>query len=62
MIKMVKGTYGLMKNGNVEAMTKRSEPFSISEKREAELVKAGVAVKVEENTVKEKKSGKGRKE
>jgi len=48
MIQMIKGTYGRMVNGTVEAMTKRSAPFRLSEKREAELVAAGVAVKVEE--------------
>lgn len=49
MIKMIKGTYGRVANGVVEAMTKHSAPFSLSEAREAELVAAGVAVKVEEN-------------
>lgn len=53
MIKMVKGTYGYRVNGSVEAMTKRSGPFSLSEARENELVEAGVAVKVE--NIKEKK-------
>lgn len=48
MIKMIKGTYGLMVNGAVEAMTKHSGPFKLSKKREAELVAAGVAVEVEE--------------
>lgn len=48
MIRMIKGTYGLVKNGTVEAMTKDSDPFSLSAKREAELIAAGVAVKVEE--------------
>lgn len=48
MIKMIKGTYGLVVDGGVEAMTKHSAPFKLSEKREAELVAAGVAVKVEE--------------
>lgn len=48
MIKMVKGTYGRVTNGVVEAMTKHSGPFSLSEAREVELVAAGVAVKVEE--------------
>ena len=48
MIRMIKGTYGLVKNGTVEAMTKDSVPFSLSAKREAELIAAGVAVKVEE--------------
>ena len=47
MIQMVKGTYGRMVGGRVEAMTKHSGPFSLTETREAELVKAGVAVKVE---------------
>lgn len=48
MIRMIKGTYGLKVNGVVEAMTKRSAPFSLSADREAELVKAGVAAYVEE--------------
>lgn len=48
MIQMVKGTYGRVVNGAVEAMTKHSAPFTLSEKREAELVAAGVAVKVED--------------
>lgn len=48
MIKMVKSTYGLVVNGVVEPMTKDSAPFSLSDAREAELVAAGVAVKVEE--------------
>jgi hypothetical protein len=48
MIKMIKGTYGRKVNGVVEAMTKHSGPFSLSATREAELVAAGVAVKVEE--------------
>lgn len=47
MIKMIKGTYGREVDGAVEAMTPRSAPFELSEKREAELVAAGVAVKVE---------------
>ena len=48
MIQMIKGTYGRVVNGAVEAMTTRSAPFSLSKAREAELVAAGVAVKVEE--------------
>ena len=48
MIRIIKGTYGRVVNGVVEAMTKRSAPFSLPESREAELVAAGVAVKVEE--------------
>lgn len=48
MIKMIKGTYGRVVNGVVEAMTKHSGPFKLPEEREAELVAAGVAVKVEE--------------
>ena len=48
MIKMIKSTYGRVVNGTVEAMTKHSAPFSLPEAREAELVAAGVAVKVEE--------------
>lgn len=44
MIRMIKGTYGLVKNGTVEPMTKHSLAFSINAAREAELVEAGVAV------------------
>ena len=47
MIQIIKGTYGLMRNGSVEAMTKHSKPFTLTEAREAELVAAGVAVKVD---------------
>lgn len=43
MIKMTKGTYGLVVDGSVEAMTQHSDPFSLSKEREAELVAAGVA-------------------
>lgn len=50
MIKIIKGTYGRVVNGAVEAMTKDSAPFSLPKTREAELVAAGVAVKVEEPT------------
>ena len=49
MIKMIKGTYGKVANGVVEAMTPRSGTFSLSKSREAELVALGVAEKVEEN-------------
>jgi len=47
MIRMVKGTYGLVEGGRVRAMTKDSGPFSIGEAREAELVAAGAAVQAE---------------
>ena len=50
MIRIIKGTYGLEKGGVVRPMTKHSEPFKLSEAREAELVAAGVAVYVEETT------------
>lgn len=55
MIRIVKGTYGLEKNGVVRPMTKHSEPFKLSAAREAELVAAGVAVYVEEPTKNNKK-------
>ena len=42
MIRMIKGTYGLVKNGTVEPMTKHSPAFSINAAREAELVEGGV--------------------
>ena len=48
MIRMIKGTYGRVVDGVVEAMTKHSPPFTLSASREAELVAAGVAEKVEE--------------
>ena len=48
MIKILRGTYGRVVSGSVEAMTNKSEPFSLSEKREAELVALGVAEKVDE--------------
>lgn len=48
MIRMIKGNYGLMVDGVVKAMTPDSPPFSLTEKREAELIEMGVAVKVEE--------------
>lgn len=47
MIRMIKSTYGRVVGGEVEAMTKHSPPFTLSAAREAELVAAGVAVKVE---------------
>lgn len=48
MIQIIKGTYGRVVGGTVEAMTKRSAPFSLPAAREAELVAAGVAVKVDD--------------
>lgn len=48
MIKIIKGTYGRVTADGVEAMTKNSPPFELSESREAELIAAGVAEKVEE--------------
>ena len=48
MIKLIKGNYGLMVNGVLEKMTPDSPPFSLTEKRESELIEMGVAVKVEE--------------
>ena len=48
MIKLIKGKYGLMVNGVLEAMTPDSPPFSLTKKRESELIEMGVAVKVEE--------------
>ena len=47
MIKMTKGVYGRMVGGAVQAMTKHSPPFSLPEAREAELIAAGVAEKVD---------------
>lgn len=47
MIKIIKGSYGLKVDGVVTAMRPGSDPFSLSEAREAELVALGVAEKVE---------------
>ena len=48
MIKMIKATYGYLKaDGSVEAKTKKSAPFSLDPKAEAELIALGLAVKVE---------------
>lgn len=48
MIQIIKGTYGHLVGGVVEAKTKHSAPFSLPAKREAELVAAGVAEYVSE--------------
>lgn len=48
MIQIIKGKYGLLVNGVVEAITKDSPPISLTKKREAELIEMGVAVKVDE--------------
>lgn len=58
MIRMIKGTYGRVVGGVVEAMTKHSPPFSLSASREAELVAAGVAEKVEEPAKASPRAGK----
>ena len=50
MIKIIKGTYGLKRDGAVEAMTPRSAPFSLPAAREAALVRAGVAEYVPDDT------------
>lgn len=47
MIKMIKGNYGLLKDGQVTAMTKDSDPFEIDPKKEADLIAAGYAVKID---------------
>jgi hypothetical protein len=47
MIKIIKGSYGLKVGGTVKAMGPGSDPFTLSEAREAELVALGVAEKVE---------------
>lgn len=47
MIRIIKGSYGLEADGTVKAMGPGSEPFSLSEERESELVALGVAEKVD---------------
>lgn len=46
MIKIVKGTYGAIINGQVRPKNANSPAFSLNEKEEARLVKLGVAVYV----------------
>lgn len=47
MIKMIKGNYGLVKNGQVVAMDKYSDPFAIDPQKEADLIASGFAKKVD---------------
>lgn len=47
MIRMIKGNYGLLKDGQVIAMTKESDPFEIDPKKEADLIASGFAKKVD---------------
>lgn len=47
MIKMIKGNYGLLKNGQVIAMDKYSDPFAIDPQKEADLIASGFAKKVD---------------
>lgn len=46
MIRIIKGSYGLAVDGNVEAMRPGSAPFALSPERENELVALGVAEKL----------------
>lgn len=50
MIKIIKGTYGLYKNGFVKPITAESDPISIDPRREEELIEAGIAERVVEET------------
>ncbi len=61
MIRMVKGTYGLPTEKGVVAMTPKSGAFSLSDEREAELVKAGVAVKADEAKEQKKSASRAKK-
>ena len=47
MIKMIKGNHGVVENGKVVAKDKYSDPFEISEEKEAELIASGFAKKVD---------------
>lgn len=51
MIRIIKSTYGLRRNGNIEAMKPGSEAFELSKEREEELVKQGIAEYVEKPAV-----------
>ena len=47
MIKMIKGNHGVVENGKVVAKDKYSDPFEISQEKEAELIASGFAKKVD---------------
>ena len=47
MIKMLKGNHGVIENGKVIAKDKYSDPFEISQDKEAELIASGFAKKVD---------------
>lgn len=47
MIKMIKGNHGVVENGKVVAKDKYSDPFEISQDKEAELIASGFAKKVD---------------
>ena len=51
MIEMIKGIYGLKVGNMVRPMSKRSGPFSLSKKRERQLVASGFAKYVKEEIV-----------
>ena len=57
MIQMTRGAYGLKDKGVTVAKTKRSAPFSLSDKEEKRLVNAGVAVYVEDTKKPAPKAG-----
>lgn len=61
MIRIIKGNYGLVKNGTVVQMLPGSEPFNLNSEREKELISLGVAERVnqpQQNFTKEKKNEK----
>lgn len=47
MIRIIAGTYGMRKGGNVVPVTENSGPISLTEKQENELVAQGIAVFVD---------------
>jgi hypothetical protein len=47
MIKMLKGNHGVVENGKVVAKDKYSDPFEVSQEKEAELIASGFAKKVD---------------
>ena len=55
MIKMIKGNHGVVENGKVVAKDKYSDPFEISQDKEAELIASGFAKKVDAPKVVTKK-------
>lgn len=49
MIRIIKGTFGMNKDGAIVGITKDDGPISIDPEREEELIRLGIAEKVEQS-------------